>query len=120
MFSPINEIARSFVPYDPPDLEMYVIVVDGKRVALRSGKYIFASKHAAKCALTGHKNRVSSSIVWSCEWIDDLDRLGRYIKPIMRRMLRKQFDCYIKQHICIMSLSEYINAKKTQETKTTT
>lgn len=63
----------------------YIILVDGKRVKLSSGKYVWNGIGAAKSALTNHLQGIKYAT--GCDWND--------------------FEKYITEHVIFMPLSQY-------------
>ena len=107
-----NKIKQSLSEYEPSDPDMYVIVVDGERVALRSGKYYWESKHAAKCALTNHrKSVISQHMMYYVEY------KKHYKNSVIRMLFENQWKEFIKDHIQIMTMREYYEQKEKNKAK---
>jgi len=69
----------------------YIILIDGQRAKLRSGKYVWNGLGAAKSALTNHLHDTTTG-----------HRSGYDYKAFQQKL-----DDWVKQHVVFMPLSEF-------------
>lgn len=84
------------------DDDKYVILVNQKRVVLKSGKSIWNSKGSAKCALKYHLNRLIDDKV-RLKWAD----VKSSTWPI-RQVREKLLDDWVKKNVEIIKYKDYI------------
>lgn len=92
--------------------ELYVILVNGKRVKMRSGKMVWNSKGPAKSALRNHMYGLmwKKKINYNDFAIYNKDGTKDY--TLINNTIREAEDEWIDKHVVFMPFSEYMSVQR--------
>lgn len=92
--------------------DLFVILVDGKRIETYSGKSVWIGLGAAKSALRNHMKHIysSSNFILSDYKVYNKHRILN--GALMTQALREAEEEWIKQHVLFMPFSRYMLIQK--------
>jgi hypothetical protein len=99
--------------------ELYVVLVNGKRVRMRSGKMVWNGKGPAKTALRNHMHNLE----WRNKTINNLKMIdlnnGNIDYMATREAIKEAEDEWIEKHVVFMPFADYmlIQRKRNIENK---
>ena len=102
----------SFEQYDSVSKEQYVILINGKRVRMRSGKTVWNGKGPAKSALRNHITHVLWRNKVDCNNYMITDQDGGKDYGAVRDTIKVAEDEWIDKYVVFMPLAEYIDFQR--------
>ncbi|KKL65460.1 hypothetical protein LCGC14_2154770 [marine sediment metagenome] len=102
----------SFEQYDSVSKEQYVILINGKRVRMRSGKTVWNGKGPAKSALRNHITHVLWRNKVDCNNYMITDQDGGKDYGAVRDIIKVAEDEWIDKYVVFMPLAEYIDFQR--------
>ncbi len=99
---------------DTKPKELYVILVNGKRVYMRSGKMVWTGTGPAKNALRTHIHNLLYHMKVNYDHILDEDGRKDYVAE--RDATKEAEDEWIEKHVVFMPFTEYMTIQKKRST----